>query len=116
MATVEETAAIYEGVLHELARVESLHVLTLADARFSTEVQARAPSLHRRVDALYARLRPVVEQHHFAWADIEQALGAAPDRSIYYTPDGVHTTPAFHATVFEVVRRELAHLIRVAGE
>jgi hypothetical protein len=108
MATVEETTVIYEEVLHALARMESLQVVGVADARFSHEVQKDEPLLHQRFDAMNDRLRRVVEEHHFIWADLEGALRAVPDRSVFYLPDGFHTTPAFHETYFGVLKRALS--------
>jgi hypothetical protein len=108
MTTVEETTAIYEEILHALARVESLQVVAVADARFSHEIQKDEPLLHQRFDAMNARLRRVVEEHHFTWADLEGALAAAPDRGVFYLADGFHTTPAFHETYFGVLRRALS--------
>lgn len=107
-ATVGETAAIYEEILHGLAQFESLQVVGVADARFSGAVQAREPRLHARWDRLNARLKPIVEQHRFIWADLEAALGGANDRRIFHLDDGVHTTPAFHSTYFTVLREALA--------
>ena len=111
LATVEQTADIYEEVLHRLARVESMQVLAIADARFSQEIQEREPKLQQRTDALYARLIPVVDSHRFLKADLEAALRAAPDRRVFYQPDGVHTTAAFHDVYFEIVKVALAPLV-----
>ncbi len=115
LATVEQTASIYEEVLHRLAQRESLQVLAIADARFSTEVQAREPELHERIEQLYARIMPVAEQHHFVTADLEGALRRAPDRSVFYTPDGVHTTGAFHEVYFDVLQEALPPVLARLG-
>lgn len=108
MATVSQTAAIYEEILHRLAQVEALQVVAVADARFSEETQRRNPGLHEKIERLHARLFPVVEQHHFLLADLEGALRRAPDRSVFHQPDGVHTTAAFHETYFGVLKDVLA--------
>lgn len=110
LATVQQTADIYEEVLHRLARVESLQVLAIADARFSKAIQEREPKLHERIDALYARLMPVVDSHRFLKADLEAKLQEAPDRSVFHQPDGVHTTAAFHDVYFGVVKTVLTPL------
>ncbi|MEO8538362.1 MAG: hypothetical protein ABI577_01385 [bacterium] len=104
LATVEQVGDIYEEVLHRLARLESLQVLAIEDARFSAEIQSREPKLHQRIDQLYARVLPVARSHHFAIANVEAALRAAPDRNIFHQPDGVHTTAAFHDIFFGVVK------------
>jgi len=111
LVSVEETASIYEEVLHRLARAESLQVIAVADARFSRQTQERNPDLHERIERLYARIMPVAEQHHFVTADLEGALRRAPDRSVFYHPDGVHTTAAFHEVYFGVMREALAPLL-----
>ena len=111
LATVEQTADIYEEVLHRLARVESLQVLAIADARFSREIQEREPKLHERIDALYARLMPIVDSHRFLKADLEAKLQEAPDRSVFHQGDGVHTTAAFHDVYFEVVKAVLGPVV-----
>ena len=116
LATLQGTGDIYEEILHGLARVESLQVVAVADARFSEAVQAREPRLQRRFDALNARLRPVAEQHHFAWADLEAALREAPDRRVFHHDDGVHTTAAFHAVYFQVLQGALAGALRQRSE
>jgi hypothetical protein len=113
-ATVEQTAAIYEEVLHRLARMESVQVLAIEDARFSAEIQAREPKLHQRIDALYARILPVARSHHFAIANVEGALRAAPDRSVFHQPDGVHTTAAFHDLFFSVIDKALSEVLSEA--
>ena len=110
LATVAQTAAIYEEVLHRLARIESLQVIAVADARFSQAIQEREPRLHTRFDQLEAKLLPVVEQHHFTLADLEGALRRAPDRRVFHTADGVHTTAAFHEVYFGVMREALTGL------
>lgn len=115
LATVEQTADIYEEVLHRLARVESLQVLAIADARFSKQIQDREPKLHERIDALYSRLMPVVDSHRFLKADLEAKLREAPDRSVFHQPDGVHTTAAFHDVYFGVVQTVLAPLYRTTS-
>ena len=104
LATVDEVASIYEEVLHRLARMESVQVIAIADARFSEPTQKANPGIHAKIEQLYARVMPVAERHHFVTADLEGALRRAPDRSVFYTPDGVHTTAAFHATYFEVLK------------
>lgn len=111
MATVAETAGIYAEILHRLARMESLQVVAVADARFSAETQRREPLLHRRIDELYASLLPIVEQHHFVLADLEGALRRAPDRCVFHQDDGVHTTAAFHDVYFGVMREALGKLL-----
>ena len=115
LATVEATADIYEELLHRLARVESLQVLAIADARFSKAIQEREPKLHERIDALYRRLIPVVDSHRFLKADLEAKLREAPDRAIFHQPDGVHTTGAFHDVYFDVVKTALTPLYAPAG-
>lgn len=107
LATVAQTAAIYEEVLHRLASIESLQVVVVRDARFSAEIQRREPRLHARFDALEAAVLPIAEQHHFLLADLEGALRRAPDRSVFHTEDGVHTTAAFHEAYFGVMRGAL---------
>jgi hypothetical protein len=108
MTTVEETTAMYEEVLHGLARMESLQVVGVADARFSLDIQRDEPLLHQHFDTMNERLRRVVQKHHFIWADLEGALRAAPDRRVFYLPDGFHTTPAFHETYFGVLKQALS--------
>lgn len=115
MATVEQTAAIYEEVLHRLARIESLQVAAIIDARFSTAIQEWEPKLHQRFDALYARLLPVVDAHRFLKADLEGKLQEAPDRAVFYHPDGVHTTVAFHEVYFEVMKGVLGPVYAPRG-
>lgn len=110
LATVQQTGDIYEEVLHRLARVESLQVVAIADARFSKAIQEREPKLHERIDALYARLMPVVDSHRFLKADLEAKLKEAPDRAVFHQSDGVHTTSAFHDVYFGVVKTVLAPL------
>ncbi len=110
LATVAQTADIYEEVLHRLARIESLQVVAIADARFSKAIQERESKLHQRIDALYARLMPVVDSHRFLKADLEAKLQEAPDRAVFHQADGVHTTAAFHDVYFEVVKAVLAPL------
>ena len=108
LATVESVGDIYDEVLRGLARIETLQVVAVADARFSLEVQERCPGLHATFDKLHARIRPVVEQHHFAWADLEAELSRAADRAVFHTADGVHTTAAFHDVYFQLLTRTLA--------
>jgi hypothetical protein len=110
LATVSETADIYVEILHRLARVESLQVIVVRDARFSLATQRRERRLQSRFDELEARVLPVAEQHHFVIADLEGALGRAPDRRVFHQDDGVHTTASFHAVYFEVLRVALAEL------
>ena len=107
MATVEESTAIYEEILHRLARLESCQVVAIADARFSVETQNREPLMHSRIDQMHARLLPIVEQHHFKLVDVEGALRLVPDRSVLYQADGVHTTAAFHDVYFGLMREAL---------
>ena len=111
MTTVERAGDIYEEVLHRLTRVESLQVVTIADARFSAETQARNPRLNERIDALHRRLLPIVAQHHLALVELEGVLRAAPDRSVYYHPDGVHTTEKFHDVYFSVLQEAIRPLL-----
>lgn len=115
LATVEQTAGIYEEVLHRLARIESLQVLAIEDARFSAEIQSREPMLHQRFDDMYARVLPVARSHHFVIANVEAALRAAPDRTIFHQPDGVHTTAAFHDLFFGVVEAALPQVVADAA-
>ena len=111
MATVAQTTAIYEQVLHQLAQVESLQVVVVADARFSSETQEREPLLHQRIDQMYAAILPVAIQHRFVVADLEVALRRAPDRRVFYQDDGVHTTAAFHDVYFGVVQAALRDVL-----
>jgi len=115
LTTVEQTISIYEEVLHGLAQMESLQVIAVADARFSAKIQAKEPRLHSIFDEMNARLRVVVEQHHFAWADLEEALRNVPDRRVFHHEDGVHTTGAFHEVYFGVMRQALAEKPRSSG-
>lgn len=108
LATTEQTIAIYEEILQRLARMEDLQVVTVADARFSEETQKRNPKMHREIDRMQARLFPMVERHHFLLADLEGALRKAPDRSVFYQSDGIHTTLAFHDVFFEVLKDTIA--------
>jgi hypothetical protein len=110
LATVAQTADIYEEVLHRLARVESLQVVVVADARFSSQVQAVEPLLQRRFDELNSRLLPVARAHRFFVADLEGALRQTPERSVFYARDGIHTTPAFHQVYFELLSSTLRDL------
>ncbi len=111
LATVEQTTAIFEEILHRLAQVESLQVVAIADARFSAESQKREPALHDRIDRMHATLLPVVQQHHFLLADVEGALRQAPDRRDFYQDDGVHTTAAFHDVYFRVMQHALRDVV-----
>ena len=104
LATTEQTTVIYEEILRRLARFEALQVVAVADARFSEETQKRNPRMHREIDRMQARLLPVVAQHHFLLADLEAALRHAPDRSVFYQADGVHTTVKFHDVFFDVLK------------
>lgn len=104
LATTEQTTAIYEEILHRLARFEALHVVVVADARFSEETQKRNPNMHREIDRMQARLLPIVSRHHFLLADLEAAIHHAPDRSVFYQADGVHTTIAFHDVLLNVLK------------
>ncbi len=114
LATVAETESIYADILDGLASMESLQVIAVADARFSLDIQQREPLLHARIDSMYERLRPFVEKHHFVWADLEGALRAAPDRHVFYLPDGLHTTAAFHEVYFSVIREALSATVPAA--
>ena len=111
MATVPQTMVIYTEILQRLAQKESLQVLAVRDARFSAETQAREPGLHGKFDRMEAVLLPIVEQHHFALADLEGALQRAPDRRVFHQDDGVHTTAAFHEVYFGVMQEALAPLL-----
>lgn len=108
LATTQQTIAIYEEILQRLARMEDLQVVAVADARFSEETQKRNPRMHREIDRMQARLFPIVEKHHFLLADLEGALRKAPDRSVFYQPDGIHTTLAFHDVFLEVLKGTLS--------
>lgn len=110
-ATVAQTAAIYEEVLHRLARIESHQVVAVADARFSPETQSREPKLHQRFEELYATVIPVAEAHHFLLADLEGRLRAHPDRRVFYQDDGVHTTTAFHDVYARLMEETLGGLL-----
>jgi hypothetical protein len=63
--------------------------------------------MHREINRMQARLFPVVAQHHFLLADLEAAIRHAPDRSVFYQADGVHTTIAFHDVFFEVLKETM---------
>jgi hypothetical protein len=115
LASVEATAGIYEQVLRQLARLESVQVVAVADARFSEQVQKLEPKLHRRMDAMYDRLLPAARAHRFVVADLEGTLRRAPDRSVFYQADGIHTTAAFHAVYFEVLKEVLPQALSGAG-
>ena len=108
LTTVEETTGIYEEILHRLASIESLQVVGVADARFSSEIQSREPRLHSDFDKMEARLKEVVDRHRFTWIDLEGALREAPDRSAFYLADGFHTTVAFHDLYFALIRKTLS--------
>lgn len=110
LATLEETTGIYREVLHELAKVESIQVVAVRDARFSSWIQEFEPRLHERFDAMERELLPIVAEHRFVLADLEGALQRAPDRRVFHLEDGVHTTAAFHEVYFGVMREALAEL------
>jgi hypothetical protein len=107
LVSVEEATAIFADVLHRLARIESLQVVAVLDARFSEPMQRLNPRIHTVFERMEAELLPIVESHRFGYMNLEGALRATPDRAQFYHEDGIHTTAAFHDVYFEALKSAL---------
>lgn len=113
LASVEEVTAVYTGILRNLARLERVEVLVLAEAPFSSEVQRRVPNLTARVGGMFRELRAIADEHRFTWCDAASWVASEGDAA--WQSDGVHLSPTGNLRYAEhlaVALRALAAGIR----
>lgn len=115
--SVESICEVYEDLLHALARREGIHTLVFCEPGWPAQTVKENPRAQEKLEAIQRHIRPIVDRHHFLWADAEDTYSRVPDRSVYYFPDGVHKTVRGHeAQAAALLPVLLAHREALVGE
>lgn len=118
-ATVDEVVAVWEEVLHRLARIEGTQTIVFTDPRWPAQVAAANKGAQSAQDELFRRVKLIADSHRFPWSAAEDAFALAPDRDALYLHDGVHKSIEGHRVqaqaLLEVLRPQVAARATAVG-
>jgi len=96
LLTVAQFVEVYSTVLRKLSRHEDLHVIVFGDRAFSAALREAMPTIEPAMVAIESRVKSLVLERRFDWADLDQAIRAGGRREPLLLEDGIHMTPGAH--------------------
>jgi lysophospholipase L1-like esterase len=106
--------AVVSELIRELAKIEDMQVMVMADHHFNAAAREIMPAMERTIARANATIRPLVLERRFLWGSVEDALRDGPDRDAMIMADGVHITEEGHRRMVRYLVPRLQPMLAVA--
>ncbi len=113
IASLDEVAGVYAGIMKRLAQSEGVQVLALQEVPFSRRLRGRTPQAAVIARELHRRLEPIIHEHRFDLVRPEGFDSELADTG--WLADGIHLSAegnvAYAATIASAILSVTAHRV-----